>query len=156
MNIFAFDPDPWTSALWLDDKRKNKMILETAQILSTVIHLSDPDGDTCSQVYKPTHVHHPCTKWATLTLGNFSWLVSYLTFLGVQKAGAHKSLDLLPTFDKWLMETSALPVDSRTPFQNSARNVSQGVDFTGVEDTHEAYRLYICKRGLMCLSKPNA
>lgn len=26
MNLFAFDTDPWTSALWLDDVRKNKMI----------------------------------------------------------------------------------------------------------------------------------
>lgn len=32
MNIFAFDPDPWTCALWLDDVRKNMVRLECEDI----------------------------------------------------------------------------------------------------------------------------
>jgi len=39
MNIFAFDKCPMQSALWLDDIRKNKMILESAQMLSTAVRL---------------------------------------------------------------------------------------------------------------------
>ena len=34
MNIFALDKCPMQSAQWLDDIRKNKMILESAQMLS--------------------------------------------------------------------------------------------------------------------------
>lgn len=52
MNIFAFDPDPWACALWLDDVRKNKMILETAQLLSSAVAINDPSW--ASKVYKPT------------------------------------------------------------------------------------------------------
>jgi hypothetical protein len=25
---------------------------------------------------KPTHLHHPCVKWSTETMGNFDWLCS--------------------------------------------------------------------------------
>ena len=39
MNIFALDQCPMQSALWLDDIRKNKMILESAQMLSTAVRL---------------------------------------------------------------------------------------------------------------------
>ena len=40
MNIFATSPSPDTSALWLDDVRKNKMILETAQLLSASVRIN--------------------------------------------------------------------------------------------------------------------
>ena len=39
MNIFALDKCPMQSAQWLDDIRKNKMILESAQMLSTAVRL---------------------------------------------------------------------------------------------------------------------
>ena len=40
------------------------MCLETAQILSTI----------CGGPYKPTHMNHPCIKWAGLNRVNFGWL----------------------------------------------------------------------------------
>ena len=39
MNIFALSRCPMQSAWWLDDIRKNKMILESAQMLSTAVRL---------------------------------------------------------------------------------------------------------------------
>lgn len=143
MNIFAFDPDPRQSAMWLDDVRQNKMILETAQLLSTAIHkyqdvVTDP-------IYRPTHKHHPCTKWVVESKGNYEWTVKYLEELGNLRNPTHKSLSLLSYFKKFI-KTNKFYKEDQTPFANCARNMSQGLDFTGVEDTHKAYQLYINKR----------
>lgn len=143
MNIFAFDSDPWLSAKWLDDVRKNKMILETAQLLSSSVLFNDPF--TSLPVYKPTHTSHPCTRWARKSRANFGWLVDYMHALGVQKAGPHKSMSLLRHFEKFASVGNFMS-EELTPFANCARNKDKGLDFTHVEDTHQAYRLYICER----------
>lgn len=71
MNIFILDKDPETCAKMHCDKHIVKMVLETAQILSTVVQ---PDDVRYEGLYKPTHRNHPCTKWAGESLGNFVWL----------------------------------------------------------------------------------
>lgn len=140
MNIFAFDPDPWTSALWLDDIRKNKMILETAQLLSSAMSILYPEHGM--PVYRITHLGHPCTRWSYASRGNFNWLVWYLEALGKQRGKPHKSLTLLPYFQSYAKD-GYFTTNSGTPFVNCARNNSRGLDFTSVSDTHLAYRLYI-------------
>ncbi len=77
MNIFALSECPEQSALWLDDIRKNKMILESAQMLSTAIRRLDPD--TTLPVYKLAYINHPCSKWARATRGNFMWLIKHMS-----------------------------------------------------------------------------
>jgi len=69
MNIFALDNDPTIAAVYHSDKHVIKMVLETAQILSTVHHTY---GSLVS--YKPTHQKHPCTIWAGVGTGNYKWL----------------------------------------------------------------------------------
>lgn len=51
------------------DKHVVKMILETAQILSTVSRECGVE-----QGYKATHKNHPSTKWAGESLSNWKWL----------------------------------------------------------------------------------
>ena len=143
MNIFVFDKDPWLSALWLDDIRKNKLILESAQLLSTAIRFNSPD--TQLPVYKSAYISHPCTRWARASRANFSWLVDYMHSLGVQKKGGHKSLELLSSFEHYATH-GRFASDEPTPFVNCARNKERGVDFSHVADVHQAYRLYICER----------
>lgn len=143
MNIFVFDPNPKQSALWLDDVRQNKMILETAQLLSTAIYANS--DTTPAGVYRPTHKAHPCTVWVKSSRGNFSWAVNYLEELGKVRNPSHKSLELLSYF-KDFQETGWFPSEDRTPFANCARNKSQGLDFTSVKDTFKAYRRYIAER----------
>ena len=41
MNIFFLDPDPATAASYHNDKHVVKMVLETAQMLSTAHHMLD-------------------------------------------------------------------------------------------------------------------
>jgi len=61
MNYFYVEECPTQAAKALCDKHVVKMILETAQMLSTAHRLTEsPQADF---VYKPTHANHPSTKW---------------------------------------------------------------------------------------------
>ena len=74
MNIFVTDTCPIKSAQALDNQRLVKMVLETAQILSTALRsngVDDPD------LYRPTHARHPCVIWAGRSEDNFSWVVRH-------------------------------------------------------------------------------
>lgn len=76
MNIFVLDTDPVLAAQMHCDKHVVKMILEAAQILSTVWH-ELPEGAHYAipaEAYRPTHRNHPCVKWAGKSSGNYSWL----------------------------------------------------------------------------------
>jgi hypothetical protein len=58
------------------DKHVVKMILEHAQILSTVCHLQGLETE-----YKPTHPNHPCTKWARESWDNYRYLYNLTVHL---------------------------------------------------------------------------
>jgi len=73
MNIFALHHDPVICARYHNNKHVVKMVLEYAQILSTVHHLTGSDFDVY-KVYKPTHKGHPCVLWAKETDSNYIWL----------------------------------------------------------------------------------
>lgn len=80
MNIFFLDESPELAAKFQCDKHVVKMILESAQLLSTAHHeLDSPYADLC---YKPTHRNHPCAKWARECDANYKWLYSHFIALG--------------------------------------------------------------------------
>jgi len=143
MNIFAFDKCPMRSALWLDDIRKNKMILESAQMLSTAVRALCPD--TTLEVYKSAYLNHPCSKWARQSRANFQWLLHHMSWLYNQKSGDHKSARLIPEFQKYA-DDGDFPDEYLTPFANCARNLERGVDYSEVDDVHQAYRMYMNDR----------
>ena len=72
------DTDPVVAAKYHCDKHVGKMILETAQILSTVNYLHEQ-----SAPYKPTHVNHGAIEWAGKSRENYNWLLT----LGASLAG---------------------------------------------------------------------
>lgn len=69
MNIFILDKDPIIAAQLQCDKHVVKMILESAQIMSTVANRYG-----IVSKYKPTHSKHPCTIWAGNSRQNYEWL----------------------------------------------------------------------------------
>lgn len=71
MNIFVLDSDPKICASYHCDKHVVKMVLETAQILCSALYIN---GAT-NLPYKPTHLNHPCVKWAAANNENFAWLL---------------------------------------------------------------------------------
>lgn len=143
MNLFVFNPCPKTSALWLDDIRKNKIILECAQMLSTAIHQLVPNHSL--DIYKQSYVNHPCSIWVRASQANFVWTIRYMESLYLQRQRPHKSANLLCLF-KNFSRANVFPSSGLTPFANCARRADQGIDYTGVADTHEAYRQYIVER----------
>ena len=61
MNLFYTYEDPQAAAQMQCDKHVVKMILETAQMLSTAHRLSETPQ--APFVYKVTHANHPSSKW---------------------------------------------------------------------------------------------
>ncbi len=77
MNIFVLDENPQVAAKMHNDKHVVKMILESAQLLCGVHHMTDPLTDplTTEQVpYKLSHKNHPCSIWARQCIENYIWL----------------------------------------------------------------------------------
>lgn len=79
MNIFRVDNDPICAAQALCDKHVVKMVLETAQIVCTVLRQCGVELQ-----YHSTHKNHPCTIWAAQTRANFEWLISHGLALGCE------------------------------------------------------------------------
>ena len=65
MNIFFLDDDIKKCAQYHCDKHVVKMILETAQLLCGVHHM------TPQVPYKLSHKNHPCAIWARESLTNY-------------------------------------------------------------------------------------
>lgn len=72
MNIFILSTDPQKAAVFHNDKHLVKMILESAQLLCTAHRVLDvnPHPD----LYRATHINHPCSKWVRETDCNYNWL----------------------------------------------------------------------------------
>ena len=103
MNIFILDKDPKVCASYHCDKHVVKMILESAQMMCTALHIRG-----LSAPYKPTHVKHPCTIWVSESFANFNWLRSLAKHLNYEyklrynSSVNHKSYDViksLPHYD---------------------------------------------------------
>jgi hypothetical protein len=97
VNIFYIDEDPIVAAQWMVDKHVVKMILESAQLLSTahrildhsVIRTYKPEGKTRMKteyvlndardnvLYQATHINHPSAVWCRESVENYNWLVEH-------------------------------------------------------------------------------
>ena len=96
MNIFYIHTDPKMCAEWAVDSHCVKMILESAQLLSTAHRVLDgveyidktktgrnvkrwrlPD-DRDGVLYSATHVNHPSAVWCRESNNNYNWLWCYL------------------------------------------------------------------------------
>lgn len=80
MNIFYLDSDPRKAAEYHHDIHLRKMILETAQLLSTAHHVNGSDVDL-SQIYKSTHKNHPSAIWVRETSDHYRWAYSLFSSL---------------------------------------------------------------------------
>jgi hypothetical protein len=144
LNIFATSECPLECAKFLDNKRVLKMVLETAQLLSSAIRLNGYNG---TEAYKITHKNHPSSKWCRATRGNYEWLLAHFKALCdeyTRRCGkVHASSKLYHVFEA---NAELIPEGEKQPFSNNARNLSQGVDFSTEPDTLLAYRRYLAER----------
>lgn len=103
MNIFYLSTNPTQAAQWMVDKHVVKMILESAQLLSTAHRILDGDqiqlevnvpqddgtfktrrkkwwylADGREEVlYAATHINHPSAVWCRQSVENYNWLVDH-------------------------------------------------------------------------------
>lgn len=106
MNIFYLDKCARQCAEWMVDRHVVKMILETAQLLSTAHRLLDGteqvvegfvdefgikhrkkklwvlDDARDPVLYRATHANHPSAVWCRQSVENYNWLVDHLFALG--------------------------------------------------------------------------
>jgi hypothetical protein len=87
MNIFYVDDNPEVCARFLDDARLNKMLTETSQILSTAISQAGGGGWwSSSELHQPTHINHPCVRWAAASRDHYCWLCRLFKFMHLEYA----------------------------------------------------------------------
>ena len=107
MNIFYISEDPVQAARWMVDKHVVKMILESAQLLSTAHRILDGEEmviqqtaleEVCDDIlktktrkkkvwrlhdarepvlYSATHINHPSAIWTRQSVENYNWLVEH-------------------------------------------------------------------------------
>ena len=102
MNIFYLSDNPVKAAEWMVDKHVVKMIVESAQLLSTAHRVLDGhmkiydkyvegslppryrkskiwelDDFRDRVVYKATHINHPSAIWTRESIENYQWLVDH-------------------------------------------------------------------------------
>ena len=146
MNIFFLDFDTQKCAEYHCDKHVVKMILETAQLLCGVHHM------TPQVPYKLSHKNHPCAIWVRESLSNYL----YLCDLGLELCKEytyrygkrHKSQDVI----EWCLDNkpNIHDVDFTAPPKAMP-------DEYKVEDVIESYRNYYrgAKSGFAVWKKRN-
>ena len=123
MNIFILDSDIGKCARYHADRHVVKMILESAQMLCTVVNENGGESP-----YRSTHTRHPCTLWAGESLSNWKWLRSLALALNGEyryrfgkdidheSAAVVRKLEPPPIPDKGLTEyPQAMPDEYRIP-----------------------------------------
>ncbi len=101
MNIFILDKNPIIAAQSQCDKHVVKMIVESAQMLSTAHRMLDgyvekrpsksgkrmigywvhPNANRENTLYKAVHHSHPCTIWTMESADNYNWHYIHWTAL---------------------------------------------------------------------------
>ena len=100
INIFYVHADPIIAAQSMVDRHVVKMILETAQLLSTAHRVIDGveyegqsqsgrkakrwrlSGNADAIMYAATHINHPSAVWVRQNSANYAWLYDHLLALG--------------------------------------------------------------------------
>ena len=116
MNIFYLDHDPSIAAAYHCDKHVVKMILESAQMLSTAHWVGEAQASGITDlkklktrvklssnapvgIYAPTHVSHPSSIWTRSSTANYDWLASLAKELCLEYTRRygrkHKTQDLI-------------------------------------------------------------
>lgn len=140
MNLFYLHRDPYEAARMQCDRHVVKMILETAQMLSTA-HL---ELDGIQVAYKSTHKNHPSTVWVRSSARHYRWAHQHMMELGREYTRRYgKEHKTTAEHGKAL---EALPVNLDPLFGNADRGFVDPpqcmYDECKRDDTVQAYQVY--------------
>lgn len=162
MNLFVLSECPFEAAKSHCDIHVNKMIIETAQMLSTAHRVLDGNmfielsksGSKLKKwdhpefhniLYKTTHVNHPSSVWIRESSENYQW--AYRLFQGLcleyshRRGKVHATEKLLDTILS--SQPKNIKVSSMTKF---AICIAEEYKLKHVTDPIEAYRRYYIKK----------
>jgi hypothetical protein len=157
MNIFALSNDPNESAQMMCDKHVVKMVVESAQLLSTAHRVLDgecylektsigrniqrwllKDIVMESTLYKATHINHPSSIWARKSNNNYNWLFLHFEELCKEYTYRYKKIHL--TEDK--LRSILYNVPNNIPVGNLTPIVQAMPDKYKSSHYVDAYRRY--------------
>ena len=139
MNIFYLDRDPVIAAQMMCDKHCVKMILESAQMLSTAHRVCDGDKYADQYgLYKMAHKNHPSTKWVRSGGLNYLWLYKHMRGLMQEYTYRYGKIH---ASERLNMGLSGRPqnMDENAPFTDPPQCMP---DYCKKENTVDAYRNY--------------
>lgn len=146
MNLFILDENPIKAAQLQCDKHVVKMIIESAQMLSTAHRMLDgyvekrpsksgkriinywvhPKPIMEERLYKAVHHNHPCTVWTMQTDGNYHW--HYDHFIALLDEYTHrynKEHSTAKLTETLLQPPRNIPRGKLTPFALAMKNEPQ-------------------------------
>ena len=159
MNIFILNEDPVQAAQEQCDKHVVKMIVESAQMLSTVHRMLDGnitmrpsksgkrtlkyyelEDDREHLLYKAVHHNHPCTVWSRESCCNYSW--HYEHFIALCDEYTYRYGKVHSTDTKLRIALQQIPTNipekHMTPFKLAMGSNPECI----LEDAVESYRRF--------------
>tara|TARA_R100001591_G_scaffold115822_1_gene131939 strand:+ start:487 stop:1044 length:558 start_codon:yes stop_codon:yes gene_type:complete len=157
MNIFVVNKSPEESARSLCDKHIVKMVLESAQMISTAHRVLDgwpcerrnPNGRLVKDwmldderedlIYRGHQPNHPCTIWTRQTTANYDWHCEHAMELSREYTRRYDKVHKVTPILEYLSRNQPenLPVGSLTPFAQAMPEV-----YKDPENAVIAYRNY--------------
>jgi hypothetical protein len=118
MNIFVLSTDPILAAHAHCDQHLHKMILESAQMLSTAARILTPEIPK-SLLYKSAYEKHSCTQWVSSSIIHMDWLCTLATSLESiresRNLNRHASMDVIDAIKDYLPPDSERVIPSTFP-----------------------------------------
>jgi len=160
MNIFILDEDPRTAASMHCDKHVPKMVVESAQMLSTAHRMLDgvetkkrsKSGKTMSKyymlgdtrehhLYNAVHFNHPCTVWTRESSQNYLWHYELFIALCDEYTKRYGKIHLTDRSLREHLKTTPnnIPDISMTPFRLAMKSNPECMDES---DPVESYRKF--------------
>jgi len=147
MNIFILDESPIKAAQLQCDKHVVKMIVESAQMLSTAHRMLDgyvekrpsksgkrmvnywvhPDNNLENTLYKAVHHHHPCTVWTMENIGNYAWHYDHFHALCIEYQYRYDKVHSTQTLLEEVLSVPPknIPINSQSPFALAMKHEPQ-------------------------------
>ena len=146
MNLFILSWNFKECALYMFDKHISKILLEAVQMLSTTIHLVDPENEIFhhTKIYKIAHKNHPVTIWMRTSLANYMWTLDLVEAMHDEwkfrydhpPEKMHKSYIIAQYLRKYAPSSDKFPSATLTPFALAMPLECK------MDDPIESYRIY--------------
>ena len=138
MNIFFLDLDPYKAAQLQCDKHVVKMVLETAQLLSSAHHLTG--SEHADKLYRLTHKNHPSAVWVRQSDDNYVWTLMHLKGLLAEYTFRYNKIHKTSKLVSILENVPDLPAEELTEPPQCMYDDCKHPDLV------HAYRLYYAEK----------